>query len=346
MLSTELNALYQNTSPISALLSDQDRSLVAGCYDGTIQKLSNGSSPLKLQGHTKVITSLAVFRDNWLISASLDNTIRIWDTDGSCKKTIMMPSTIERLTASKEHIWFAATLTTHPNATFSFIYIWNGNGPGKQLHLLAKRYSPLAAYGNKLIFVDINNNIVIYDLQIEDITHTIKLQGFNPLNYISCQPRTENLFTNICVYNNYLVYGINSRSKTSTMAGQIEDKTCSIYFVDLNTNKQVKSYKLNSYHLESLIAHNLGSTGILQDKHNKKFYQNFNELNCSCPNELPAIYKYSLDPVPFGSDGIAFVSHNAANTSNIYTLRIYQQIPSNNKPKLIQSNSTDDLFAV
>ncbi len=341
---TELNTLCSNIPGISVLIPYADGSLIAGCFDGSIQLLSCKSEPKKeLKEHTDSIISLAVFRTNWLISASLDKTIKIWDTDGNCKQTIQMPRAIARLAAAKNQKWFAATLTIHQNATFSVVYIWSGDGPGRSLPILAKRYSPLVATDNKLIFIDINSNIVVYDIQAKDIAYTIKLQGFNPLNYISCQPKTAGSFTNICVYNNYLVYGINSSSKTSTLAGQIEHKACNIYFVDLNTKKNVKSYKLSGYHLESLISHNLGAIGILQAQPNKKCYQNFDLQNCSHRQELTVCYDDSIAPVPFGVDGIACAVHNGGN-SDIYTLKVYQDVSSTKSRTPSQPTPTDKIF--
>ena len=54
-------------------------------------KFSSGNTTRRFVGHTKDVLSVAFSADNrQIVSASRDKTIKLWNTLGQCKYTIMV----------------------------------------------------------------------------------------------------------------------------------------------------------------------------------------------------------------------------------------------------------------
>ncbi len=177
----ELNT--QTNTTITALVKypGPPDTFISGHKDGKIRAWCRGDKLKTLTtAHTKPITSLAVFRDCRLISASLDNTIEIWDGAGLCTARINMTlppitnlsiSSIKSLAASQNNNWFAASVVRSDYPNLDLIYIYDSHNSISPYEV-ARKDSPLIATDNKLIFIDPDNKIVIHDIATK-VTQTL-----------------------------------------------------------------------------------------------------------------------------------------------------------------------------
>jgi len=90
-------ANFFHTAPVYAMVQTE-RHIITGSGDFTIkiwnrEEFLEGKRDMKpviiLRGHTGVVKSLALVDEKRLVSASWDNTIKLWDIqDGSCISTM------------------------------------------------------------------------------------------------------------------------------------------------------------------------------------------------------------------------------------------------------------------
>lgn len=69
--------LYGHMGPIYHLAVIKDK--IIGSFTNGIRVWKNGQIEMDLEGHIDLITQLKVLPNNWLASASVDSTIRIWN---------------------------------------------------------------------------------------------------------------------------------------------------------------------------------------------------------------------------------------------------------------------------
>jgi WD40 repeat protein len=78
------------TSEITCLLSLPNGEIAAGCENGniTIWNYIYNCGRTTTSGHTNQVSQMILLEDNGIASASWDNTIRIWDSEGKCIKVL------------------------------------------------------------------------------------------------------------------------------------------------------------------------------------------------------------------------------------------------------------------
>jgi WD40 repeat protein len=87
----------------TAVVLSPDGRLVSGADDGRLRMWDVGAERARatLEGHSGAITAIAVSPDgNWIVSASQDRTVRVWDDEPSLVHTYQLAEVVEYLAFS------------------------------------------------------------------------------------------------------------------------------------------------------------------------------------------------------------------------------------------------------
>ncbi|EDK31280.1 hypothetical protein TTHERM_00443109 (macronuclear) [Tetrahymena thermophila SB210] len=142
-----------------------ENSVYGGYEDGLIcsWNIKEGSLNSLYKGHSEAITELEFLNTRLLISASLDQTIRVWDTMNGMNETIYhLNGPVNLMRINKKYIQAITNKNT-------FVEINSDNSKvTKSVHFTSTSVTSFITYENQLIIATINNIMEVYDLDSLD----------------------------------------------------------------------------------------------------------------------------------------------------------------------------------
>ncbi|EGR31452.1 myosin heavy chain kinase, putative [Ichthyophthirius multifiliis] len=168
-----------------------ENSIYGGFEDGLIcsWNIKSGELTSLYKGHSKQITQLEFLNSRLLVSSSLDESIRVWDTMSGQNETIfVLGGAVSQLKIQSKYIEAIINKDT-------FIQI---NSDNQQIQYNIKFTSTIitcfVTYKTQLIISNINNIIEIYDLQQSESNNLQPLFIVeNNIDWIQCMKVFNNL---------------------------------------------------------------------------------------------------------------------------------------------------------